>query len=332
MALSLYHQGPCAYRFCQHIFSLPSIPSLCRWLSGMEIRAGFSPTVLDMLGSRVSDMTQLDRLSVITFDEMSLRSCLTYNISSDSVEGFEDFGSLGKTARIANHSLAFMVRGLTGKWKQPIGYFLSKDAAPAHTLECLLKECIDNIKAIGLLPKVVVCDQGANNVSLFKQLGITPEKPFFMYADEKIFPPHLLKNTRSNLEKYIFRSNTDGTSKSIKWTYLQRFFELDSQLPIRKAPKLTKGHFQLNSFSKMRVNKAAQVLSHTVSAGIYTYVALGKLPGEAVHTAEFVEIIDSLFDSFNSRFFRDPKPRKHPLSQSSCHLKFYEACIPILNT
>lgn len=51
----------------------------------------------------------------------------------------------------------------------------------------------------------------------------------------------------------------------------------------------------------MRVCLAAEVLSHTVAAGISTYVALGKLPDEAIHTAEFVEAVDGLFDCFNSR-------------------------------
>ena len=80
----------------------------------------------------------------------------------------------------------------------------------------------------------------------------------------------------------------------------------------------------------MRVNKAAQVLSHTVAAGLYTYVALGKLPREAVHTAEFVELIDSLFDSFNSRFYKDKKALKHPLTKASTHATCFKTCLPIL--
>ena len=334
MALSLYHQGPRAYKFCQSVFALPSVPSLRRWLSGIEIRPGFSATVFDMLASRVAEMTPRDRLCIVTFDEMSLRSSLTYNISTDSIEGVEDFGSKGKTARIANHALVFMARGLTARWKQPVGYFLSKDATPAHILLALLSECLNKIRAIGLNTTAVVCDQGTNNVALYKQLGISPITPFFMHSGVKVFalhdPPHLLKNTRSNLEKYNFKISTEHSSKTIKWSYLQKFFEFDSQLPIRKAPKLTKGHFQLNSFSKMRVNKAAQVLSHTVAAGLYTYVALGKLPGEAVHTAEFVELIDSLFDSFNSRFYKDKKALKRPLTEKSTHAAFLKSCLPIL--
>ena len=51
---------------------------------------------------------------------MSLRAGLSYNITEDAVEGFEDLGSLGKTRRPANHGLVFMVRGLVGKWKQAV--------------------------------------------------------------------------------------------------------------------------------------------------------------------------------------------------------------------
>lgn len=87
-----------------------------------------------------------------------------------------------------------------------------------------------------------------------------------------------------------------------QWAYILKFFEMDNNVPTRKAPKLTKGNFALNSFTKTRVNKAAQVLSHTVSAGLYIYVALGRLPAEAVHTADFVGLVDGLFDASTVAF------------------------------
>lgn len=37
-------------------------------------------------------------------------------------------------------------------------------------------------------------------------------------------------------------------------------------------------------FSKMGVNKAAHVFSHSVAAGVYA--ELGRMPGEAVNTAQ----------------------------------------------
>lgn len=79
MALSLYHQGPQAYRFY--------------WL--INLAPGFPENVLQMLEKRVGIMHAREKLCVVSFDEVSLQSCLTYNASMDSVEGFEDFGCLG---------------------------------------------------------------------------------------------------------------------------------------------------------------------------------------------------------------------------------------------
>ena len=140
IALSLYHQSPRAYQFCLCIFTLPSVSSLRTWLSNVEVRPGFPRKVFELLRDKVAGVTEKNKLCVITFDEMSLRAGLSYNITEDVVEGFEDFGSLGKTSKPANHALVFMVRGMIGKWKQPIGYFLSRDATCAENLKKLLTE------------------------------------------------------------------------------------------------------------------------------------------------------------------------------------------------
>ena len=139
IALSLYHQSPKAYAFCQRVFTLPSVSSLLRWLSNIEVRPGFSKTVFDLLKNKVACMSAKDKLCVVSFDEMSLRTGLTYNITEDVVEGFEDFGTLGRTDNPAKHALVFMVRGLTSKWKQPVGYFLAKDVTPGKKTGCALE-------------------------------------------------------------------------------------------------------------------------------------------------------------------------------------------------
>ena len=74
-----------------------------------------------------------------------------------------------------------------------------------------------------------------------------------------------------------------------KWEHIYSFFETEQKLTLRYGHKLTRQHFDLTSFLKMKVCNAAQVLSRTFAAGIYTHCSLGKMPGEAVYTAEFVE-------------------------------------------
>jgi len=74
----------------------------------------------------------------------------------------------------------------------------------------------------------------------------------------------------------------------IKWSYIKKFAELDETLPSRIAPKLTKSHLHPDRRQQMSVRRAAQALSGSVAAGLYTHATFGTLPYEATHTAEVV--------------------------------------------
>ena len=165
-----------------------------------------------------------DKLCAIVMDEMSIKESIAYNAGRDEVEGFEDYGMLGKTTYIANHALAFMVRGLTVKWKQPIGYFLSSGPVDGKTLMSLLLEAIDRIVAIGLEVKIVLSDQGSNNRSCIETvLKVTTDQPFFIHKGSKIFvmydPPHLVKNIRNNMKSQGFKV----AGKLVSWDYVRAF-------------------------------------------------------------------------------------------------------------
>ena len=108
--------------------------------------------------------------------------------------------------------------------------------------------------------------------------------------------PHLLKSVRNNLMKYNFCTD----SGVVKWQYIQEFYKSDKAMNIRLAPKLSDKHVYCNTFEKMRVRLASQVLSRTVAAGIYTHSVLGALPPEASATASFWYNMDILFDMFDS--------------------------------
>ena len=114
------------------------------------------------------------------------------------IEGFEDFGNFGRTKYIANHALAFMVRGQVGKWK-PVGYFLSSGPMSGSTMKSLLFQCIDKLTGIAPTVKSVICDQGSNNQSLFESgLNVSILKPYFIALEQKVYllydPPHLVTN------------------------------------------------------------------------------------------------------------------------------------------
>ena len=132
------------------------------------------------------------------------------------------------------------------------------------------------------------------------------------------YSPHLLKSFRNTLLKYDINIG----ERKISWDYIRQFFEKDQQQKIRLAPKLTEKHICVEGFSKMRANLAAQVMSRTVAAGIYTHSVSGTLPQKAIHTAEFVEKVDSLFDCFNSSSKTHYKSVLSAVSADSCHIAF----------
>ena len=112
LALSIFFHSRKAYQVLSKLFILPSKSTLLHELRKMNIKPGFSASVLQALKMKAKNMHPRDCNVVLAFDEMSIKEGLVYNPGSDIVEGFEDFGSIGQTRYIANHSIAFMVQGL----------------------------------------------------------------------------------------------------------------------------------------------------------------------------------------------------------------------------
>ena len=193
------------------------------------MKPGLIESTLEALQVKVNTMDTRDRNVALVFDEMSIKEGLTYNTGRDIVEGFEDFGLAGQTRFLANHAIAFIVKGLASKWKQPIGYFLSAGPIKASVLQTLTKSCITKLQAIGLNVGALICDQGSNNRSFLGKMGenVSVNRPYIMYNDRKIFviydPPHLLKNVRNNLKKGDLNVN----GNLVSWQHVVAFYYFD---------------------------------------------------------------------------------------------------------
>ena len=332
LALSIFYHSRKAYKIIGKLFAMPSKRTLQRALQKSNIAPGFTDSLFSALKMKVNAMSELDKQCVLVFDEMSLKTGLTYNAQTDSIEGFENLGSVGTTKYVANHALAFMVRGLASKWKQPVGYFLTSGTVTPVVLKTIVRNCICKLADIGLNVRVIVCDQGSNNRSMIKSLNVTPESPFFANDGNKIFvmfdPPHLIKNIRNNFRKHGFLWDEEW----ILWSYVQDFYEFDKTNPVKMAPKLTPKHVYLPAFTAMRVKYATQIMSHTVAAAISTLSTLGHLPASASKTAKFIDKFDKLFNAFNSISLTSSQPFRHALSNTSQHLDFLQNSLTFLNS
>ncbi|GFO01451.1 THAP domain-containing protein 9 [Plakobranchus ocellatus] len=112
-----------------------------------------------------------------SIDEMALKRSLQYDPINDEVEGLEDYGRLDCTKLSADYALVIMVRGIVGKWKQPIAYFLSKGPTKVSLLQTIVEDAVKEVLLLGLVPNVRIWDQGSNNRAVVQKLGVTCDKP-----------------------------------------------------------------------------------------------------------------------------------------------------------
>ena len=207
-------------------------------MAKVNIVNGFHNAVFEGLKIRATQMSENQRLCCLVFDEIAIKKRLTFQSNRDIVEGFETIETTGVPCP-ATHACVFMVKGLKEKWKQVIGYEFTHGTISVPNLKDLVLKCLRLLLDIGLHVKLIVCDQGSNNQSMYKKLGISPQEPYFYVNEEKIFamydPPHLIKSVRNNL----FASGYVVNGSIINAEFIKKLYEIDSKHHIQLAPKLT---------------------------------------------------------------------------------------------
>ena len=249
-ALSLYHLSGKSYKLLSKLFRLPSKSILKKWMSKLPNIPGFTQSALDAIGTKVKTMNETGRLCVISFDEVSLKSNVCYQSSTDEIVGLEDFGDGEKSNCIATSAIVFMARGIVDNWKQPLAYYLVNESCDSQKVQEKLHDFIDKVETIGLKVVAVVSDIGSNFQKLIREMGITPDNPWFLHKERKIVylfdPPHIIKAIRNNLINYDFKYK----NKTASWRDIMAIYQMDSKNSIRCCPKLTNKHISPNGFQK----------------------------------------------------------------------------------
>lgn len=148
----------------------------------------------------------------------------------------------------------------------PIAYFISAGPMKSKDMISILGDAIENLTEAGLKIKALVCDQGTNNQSTFKKLGISVDPPFFFQKKmtlHVIFDPlHLVKNIRNNFLKnnYLFEN------KLVDFQDIIKTYEIDKRSSTgRTLLKLTPAHLNPDAFHKMKcsISKNEMQLCYT---------------------------------------------------------------------
>lgn len=89
--------------------------------------------------------------------------------------GCIDIGQLWKNMHIADQALVLMVRGLTLRWKQVIGYHALKHSISATVLQFIIKQAVDDLAQAGLFVDANAMDQESSQWKCVNNVGGFPE-------------------------------------------------------------------------------------------------------------------------------------------------------------
>lgn len=313
-AILLHGKSPAAYEFLRDtgILKLPSKRTLNDYSQYIKPQCGFCPQKIKEIDSQCENLIGHQRYVCLMFDEMKIKEGLVYR--QDSLVGWVDLGNESLNATqpesLASHILDIHVVGLSSHVKYPLMYVGVKNLR-CGSIFSLIWKAIGILEAICKLKVVAcTCDGAAPNKSFiamhgkkdrknpcFKSVNIYDRTRFVYFI---IDPCHLLKTIRNNLSSSGAHQNSKylkNDGKYILWNHISALFEADFKRGnLKLLPKIRKDHIYLNSFSKMKVNLAAQVLSETVGNVLLEY---GSEEGR--ETAQVILLVDKFFDFMNIR-------------------------------
>lgn len=290
-ALTLRSMSRKCYEYLRKVkgIPLPSKSTLNARARDFPCEPGILHAVLSLMKSTSETMTQMERVAVLSFDEMSISSEWNYDKGSDTL--FKPHDKV----------MVYMVRGLVGNWKQPV-YFNFDESYRKKVLLNIIKE----VENAGYPIVAIVHDMGPTNLRLWKDFKIDPtesktcsfQNPF---ADRNIFlfadVPHLLKLIRNN---FIDSGFDLANGAHVSDAAIRKIMSM-KKTEYCLIPKISELHLNVYGQQRQRVKYAAHLLSESCSKAITFFLDKGTLKsGDFRETADFIDLVDKWFDVLNS--------------------------------
>ena len=169
------------------------------------VTRGYLWSVSELMKIKAMDLTELERIIVLSFDEVHLTSDISYDITTDSIIGPHSKVEVG------------LARGLFKNYKIPIYYKFHRKGIVLEPDD--FQKIITDLQNEGYHVMGMVCDNARTNQKLARLLGVTEETPFFKNPSKpgNIYwlydACHLLKLIRSYLIDEGFRFSENPSTK-----------------------------------------------------------------------------------------------------------------------
>ncbi|XP_052131084.1 uncharacterized protein LOC127751486 [Frankliniella occidentalis] len=328
-ALSLHLTSPAAYELMRQsgIVKLPSSSTLFDYSHVKPVEEGIDKLVLESLAGRVDAFQEKHKkFHVLMADEMYISQNLVFQKSTGKLLGYTTLDDVDKEIKCLEHLLenpdqdmeqttastvlVYMVKGITNGIKEVVATFATSKLS-ANQMYMWTWKVIGALERSGIAVLVFVSDGSSVNRSFIKKnkpatqhpSGIvfdtwnkaTTGRKLYFFADV----PHLLKTIRNCL----LNSRWDGkksrrkmvkNGKKISWDFIIKLYEAKKDKSLRKSYKLNAMNVYPDSYARMRVKLAGQVLSKTVSTDLRSQGWF-----EASETALFLEKVNDWFDYLN---------------------------------
>nr|DBA31379.1 TPA: hypothetical protein GDO54_007240 [Pyxicephalus adspersus] len=302
-SLTLYLYGPLSYKYLRKEMKLPLPGSkrLHQWLKSDCKGPGINSTVIEALLEKKQAQPYLYSRACIVMDTIPVQQNVVFDSQRNEFVGLVNLGAGGTGSaaqEVANEVLVFMLVGTTGHWKVPVAYFFVK-LLTAEAQKQLISHVLYELSENGFEVVAVSMERSPRNEDMCTLLGCTFTDPWnpqtFFSLPSNDFKHYVifdmcyeLKTVNNIVEELGSLLGPDGT---ISWQYIDELMNIPRSA--RKFPQLAKMPLLANKLSNT-VADAVKLIQEVKCQEIDYSQA----------TVNFIQIIDQLFDIFNSSSMR----------------------------
>lgn len=323
---------------------MPHEHTIRTWYSKSDVHGepGFQTSTVERLRKIANEYKCAKNEKMVcclAFDEMYIRKQIYWSLQQMEYVGFttkiDDNSSDAacedkREKRVAKQAIVFILNGVNTRFEFPLAYFFI-DSLDAEQRKKLLLEATKIVTECGIRISNVTFDGLASNFSMCEKLGAnldvlsTSFQPYFHNPinGEKIYtildPCHMEKLVRNILagKGVIYHNN----GNKIEWKYVDVLYEISKKYDLR-THKLNKKHIQWRRHI-MNVRIAAQTFSNSVASSM-KFLMQSNEPSfiAAAETIKFFEIMNRLFDIFNTKDAKKKDLFKQPINANNKRIIF----------
>ncbi|KAE8740549.1 hypothetical protein FOCC_FOCC013930 [Frankliniella occidentalis] len=341
-ALSVHLTSPAAYELLRQtgMVKLPSSSTLFEYSHVENVVEGIDRTVLESISKRLANFPEKHKkFHVLMGDEMYISQNLVFQKSTGKMIGYTSLNHIDKEVAdlekcidnpdremeeiIAEKVMVYMIKGISNGIKEVVATFTT-GTLTANQLYVWTWQVIGALERSGIAVVAYVSDGSSVNRSFIKkhipasihESGIIFSTVNLAARDRNLYfiadVPHLLKTIRN----CFLNSRWDGKKSrrkmmknglKISWDFIIKLYDLKKGKSLRKSYKLNPMNVAPDSYARMKLKVAAQVLSNTVCQDMRSQ----KWP-DAAETENFIEKVNEWFDCLNGAHSSQGKKTNNP--------------------